>query len=113
MTGRNAWIDSHTVTINKLMDSLVQAENYVISHPTESKVILWKRLNYTEEYMAQIWPQNHYSLTLDQSLVTAMEDEGRWMIMNNLTNEKAIPDYQNYFYTKGLEKVKPESVNIL
>jgi NitT/TauT family transport system substrate-binding protein len=62
--------------------------------------------------MASIWPQHQYSLSLDQSLLTAMEDEGRWMIANNLTSEKTLPDYSDYIYTKGLEAVIPESVNI-
>jgi hypothetical protein len=42
-----------------------------------------------------------------------MEDEGRWMINNNLTSAKNIPDYRDYIYTKGLEEVMPESVNII
>jgi hypothetical protein len=42
-----------------------------------------------------------------------MEDEARWMIANNLTNETKIPDFRNYTYKAGLEKVKPESVNII
>jgi hypothetical protein len=42
-----------------------------------------------------------------------MEDEGRWMIANNLTAEKTIPDFRNYIYTKGLEVVKPDAVNII
>ncbi len=112
LTCRNDWIASHPGTINKLLKSLEQAENYALNHPAESKAILQKRLNYTEEYMAAIWPRNQYSLTLDTSLLTAMEDEGRWMIANNLTSEKTIPNFIDYIYTKGLKEVKPESVNI-
>lgn len=113
LTCRNDWIASHHETINKLLKSLVLAENYALSHPLESKDILQKKLNYTDEYMADVWPKSQFSLSLDQSLVTAMEDEGRWMINNNLTDEKTIPNLRNYMYTKGLEEVKPESVNII
>ena len=62
--------------------------------------------------MATIWPDHQFSLTLDQSLLIAMEDEGRWMIKNNLTTEKTMPDFRDYIYTKGLEEVKPDAVNI-
>ena len=71
-----------------------------------------KRLNYTDEYMATIWPDHQFSLSLDQSLLMAMNDEGRWMIKNNLTTEKTLPYFRDYIYTKGLEEVKPEAVNI-
>jgi NitT/TauT family transport system substrate-binding protein len=63
--------------------------------------------------MAKIWPKNEFSLSLDQSLVVAMEDEGRWMIANNLTTAKTIPDIRDHIYTKGLEGVLPESVNVI
>ncbi len=110
---RDDWIVSHPKTIDKLLKSLVQAENYVLSHPAESKAILQKRLNYTGEYMAKIRPLHQYSLTLDQSLITAMEDEGRWMIGNNLTNEGQLPNFLNYVYEDGLKAIKPVAVNII
>jgi hypothetical protein len=45
--------------------------------------------------------------------VLAMEDEARWMIANNLTNAKTIPDFGNYISTDSLDAVNPGSVNII
>jgi NitT/TauT family transport system substrate-binding protein len=42
-----------------------------------------------------------------------MEDEARWMINNNLTTEKTVPDFLDYIYIDGLESIKPGSVNII
>lgn len=110
---RNNWTTQHPELIDRFLKSLDLAAEYTMDHPTEAKIIVQKRLNFTDAYMAAVWPQNHFSLSFDQSLITAMEDEGRWMIKNNLTTEKAIPDFRNYVYTKGLEEVKPESVDII
>ncbi len=63
--------------------------------------------------MATIWPLHQYSLTLDQSLITAMEDEGRWMIDNNLTNERQLPNFLDSVHEDGLKAIKPEAVNII
>lgn len=112
LTCRNDWIASHPETIKKLLESIVQAEDYTIHYPVQAKMIVQEQMNYTDENMEAIWPDHQYSLTLDQSLITAMEDEGRWMIKNNLTAEKRIPDFRNYIYIKGLEAVKSKSVNI-
>jgi ABC-type nitrate/sulfonate/bicarbonate transport system substrate-binding protein len=106
------WAAIHPETINKLLIALARAEDYTINHPDEAKAIVQKRLQYEDAYISTIWPEHQFSLSLDQSLVTAMEDEGRWMIANNLTNETAIPDFRKYVYTNGLEVVRPESVNI-
>ena len=113
MSCRSDWAAGHPVQINRFLKSLAQAEDYMINHPNEAKAIIQKRLNYTDAYMAKIWPKNEFSFSLDQSLVVAMEDEGRWMIANNLTTAKTIPDIRDHIYIKGLEEVKPESVNVI
>lgn len=109
---KDDWIAEHPELVARFLRSLAEAEEYVNTHPVESKAIVQKRLNLSTGYMDTVWQQNQFSLSLDQSLVTAMEDEGRWMINNNLTSAKKIPDFQAHIYTKGLEEVKPGSVNI-
>jgi hypothetical protein len=42
-----------------------------------------------------------------------MEDEARWMIGNNVTNEKQVPDFNNYIYENPLKAISPEAVNII
>jgi NitT/TauT family transport system substrate-binding protein len=42
-----------------------------------------------------------------------MEDEARWMIRNQFTSEKQVPDFLDYLYLDGLQSVKPEAVNII
>lgn len=110
---RNNWIARHPDVVQRYINALAQAEDYFVQHPAQTKSLMQKRLNYTDAYMAAVWDKNQFSLSLDQSLVLAMEDEGRWMINNNLTAEKAIPNFRDYIYTKGLEEIKPESVNII
>jgi len=113
ITCRDDWISGHQVSITRLLTSLVQAEEYMADHPAEGRAIVQKRMDRTEAQMATIWPRFQFSLILDQSLVLAMEDEGRWMIRNNLTDATTIPDYRYYIFQKGLEEIKPESVNII
>ena len=57
--------------------------------------------------LPRVWPENHFSLTLDQSLVLAMEDEARWMIKNNMTHATVVPDFGNSIYPDTLDAVKP------
>ena len=110
---RNDWISSHPESITRFLISLHQAEEYLVNHPEEAKKIVQKRIDRPDAQMASIWPRFQFSLILDLSLVTAMEDEGRWMINNNLTTKKTIPNFRDYIYTKGLDVVKPEAMNII
>jgi NitT/TauT family transport system substrate-binding protein len=110
---RTEWISSHSKVVNRFLKSLVQAEDYLIRNPKASKGMVKKRVNYDDAFMEIFWSENQFSLSLDQSLITAMEDEARWMIKNNLTKERQVPDFLNYIYIDGLKAVKPEAVNII
>jgi NitT/TauT family transport system substrate-binding protein len=109
----NDWISEHPEVVKRFLKSLARAEDHLIHHPQASKNIVKKRVNYDDPFMEIFWSENQFSLSLDQSLILAMEDEARWMIRNKLTNEKQIPDFLNYIHEGTLEAVKPGSVNII
>jgi NitT/TauT family transport system substrate-binding protein len=107
------WINKYPDLVGQFLKSLIRAEERISRHSDEAKATVQKRLKYDDAYMAAIWPEHEFSLSLDQSLIAAMEDEARWMIKNNLTKEKRVPDFMNYIYVDGLKAVKPEAVKII
>jgi len=109
----DAWIARHPEQAGQFLKALAQAEEYAIRHPAEAKAIVGKRLNLDAEYMETVWSQNQFTLSLDQSLILSMEDEARWMMENNLTGEKHMPNFLDYIYEDGLKTMKPEAVNII
>jgi NitT/TauT family transport system substrate-binding protein len=70
-------------------------------------------VGYDDAFMDIFWSESPFSLSLDQSLITAMEDEARWMIKNNLTAETKVPNFLDYIDEDALEAVKPDAVNII
>ena len=109
----SGWVNRNPDLIKRFFKALVQAEELVSSKDRETRELIKKRLNYTDAYIDAIWPLNQFSLSLDQSLILAMEDEARWMIGNNMTAEKTVPNYLNYIQEAPLKTVKPEAVNII
>lgn len=107
------WARKHPDLINRLLKALGQGEDYLIRNPDQARTIVQKSLNYDDRYIETIWPEHEFSLRLDQSLILAMEDQARWMIKNNLTAEKQVPDFLDYVYIEGLKAVRPDAVNII
>jgi len=107
------WIKQHPKTVERFLMAMKQAEEFIINHPDEAKDVLRNKLNFSDEETARVWAQNQFLLSLDQSLILAMEDEARWIIANDLTTEKQVPDLLDYIYVDGLEAVKPNAVNII
>jgi ABC-type nitrate/sulfonate/bicarbonate transport system substrate-binding protein len=106
------WITKHPELVGRFLRSLAQAEEYAIRHPAEAKAIVQRRLNLDAAYMETVWSQNQFSLLLDQPLILTMEDEARWMIKNNVTGEKQVPNFLDYIYEDALKQIKPEAVSI-
>ena len=113
VVSRNDWAAQHPELINRFLKAMTLAEDYSAIHPAEAKAIVQKQLKYDDGYMATIWPEHQLSVSLDQSLILAMEDEARWMIKNNLTDEKLTPNFLSYVNLYGLTAIKPGAVNII
>jgi ABC-type nitrate/sulfonate/bicarbonate transport system substrate-binding protein len=112
VSARNSWITQHTDLVIRFLSSLSKAEDYSVNHVATAQAIAQKRLNSTTSAISAKWSNHQFSLSLDQSLIGAMQDESRWIIQNNLTNATTIPDFSNFIYKAGLESVNPEYVNI-
>jgi NitT/TauT family transport system substrate-binding protein len=82
------WESQHPELVQRFLKALLQAEEYAQGNPDKAKTVVQKGLNLNAGYMETVWSQNQFVLSLDQSLILAMEDEARWMISNNLTTEK-------------------------
>ena len=113
MAGRNDWIARNPDLVARFLGALDRANLYIIQYPKEAKAIVRKRLNLDAAAVDRGWERNHFALSLDQSLILAMEDEARWMIKNRLTTERDVPDFTRCLYLDGLMAVKPEAVNII
>ncbi|MBI4330233.1 MAG: hypothetical protein HY673_02995 [Chloroflexi bacterium] len=107
------WMLKHPELVARLLNSLAQADDYLIRHPAEAKAIVQKHLNVDDSYMSKVWAEHQFTLSLDQSLIIAMEDEARWMIRNNLTAEKQVPNFLEYLYEDALKSVRPEAAKII
>ena len=66
-----------------------------------------------ETILASIWDDFVFELSLEQSLLTILEDEARWAIKNGFTNKTKVPNYLGYFYLDAMKAVKPEAVTII
>jgi ABC-type nitrate/sulfonate/bicarbonate transport system substrate-binding protein len=107
------WLTNHQETARRFLKALVQAEDYLQSHPAGAKAIIMEELNLDASYMATVWSQNGFSLSLDQSLILAMEDETRWMMSHNLTGVKTVPNFLDYISSDALKAVKPNAISII
>ena len=107
------WVSLHPETVIRFLESLARAEDFIVRHPSEAKIFMQKWLHYDKTLTDEIWSQNRFFLSLDQSLVLAMEDEARWTMKNGIVPASEIPDFLDYIDFKPLEKVRPGAVTLI
>lgn len=109
----NKLIDENPEAIRKIIRALIKAEEFVLEHPNEAKDILIQRTGSVELEMNKSWSDFHFKVSLDQSLLVALEDEARWAIEKKLVEATTVPDYLDFIYIDALEAVKPEAMTII
>lgn len=99
--------------LQRVLSALVDSESYTLEYPEESQQIMANKLQLNTSYIKEVWPKYHLIISLDQSLISAMEDEARYEIQNNLTEKKDILNYRENIYPDALDAVKPQAVTII
>ena len=102
----------HPEIVDRLLMSVLLAEDYVRTHPVEAKAIAMTQTRFDPAYTEQDWKNHQFSVSLSQSLVTVMEEETRWRQRNNATNITEMPDFAGYIDPGPLMRLKPSAVTI-
>jgi NitT/TauT family transport system substrate-binding protein len=110
---RDELIKARPRAIESLLKGALDAEDFLRKHESEARTIVERTLGLSHELVSSTWPKTRFHVSLDQSLLTLMEDEARWAIQNRLVEAKKVPNYLNYLYLDGLMKLRPGAVGVI
>ena len=114
IVAKQAFIRQNPEKVVKLLRALTRAEEFVGQHPVEAQKIVADFNDMGMALVRDVWANQDFRVTLDQSLLLEMEDETKWAIRNQLAGGVTkIPNYLDFIYLDGLASVKPKAINIL
>ena len=113
LSSRPDFLSQNPDAIKGILRALIRAEDFVREKPQESIKTVADAIGIIPEQLSDLWRSENFMVSLNQSLVLALEDESEWAIKNKLTNARKIPNYLDYIYFDSLISVKPEAVRIL
>jgi len=100
-------------TVKKLLRALVKSEEFAGQNPAEAMRILADSTGMDKALASEVWNSFDLRVTLQQTLVIAMEDLARWALQGARNEAARIHDYQADIYPAGLLAVRPESVRLI
>jgi sulfonate transport system substrate-binding protein len=113
IVARREFIAENPGKVAKLLRALVRAEDFVNKDSIKARKIVSDFSRMDSAVVKELWPIYSFGVSLDQTLILALEDESRWAIAGGFTETKRIPNYLDFIYFKGLMTVKPDAIRIL
>jgi NitT/TauT family transport system substrate-binding protein len=113
IVAKQEFIRNNPSIIKKILRSLIRAEEFMARNPSEAQTLIADYAHMDVAFVREICTDMKFSVSLDQSLILALEDESEWAIKKGLTKATKVPNYLDYIYLDGLKSVKSEAVRIL
>jgi NitT/TauT family transport system substrate-binding protein len=113
IAGGEDYVSRHSRAIERFLQALAKAEQFYVNNGRRAIDIIIDKGNLDENFFRGMLPKIEYRLSLENELLIAMEDQARWHIENRYTAAVEVPNYLDRIYFKGLDSVKPASVNII
>jgi NitT/TauT family transport system substrate-binding protein len=107
------FIQAKPEVLTRMFQALAQAEDFVKKDPAAAKDITARRIDLPMDYVNHFWTTEEYELKMDQHVLMAMEDEGRWAIRQNFPGKKELPNYIDYLYLAPLAAAQPGAVSLM
>lgn len=109
---KNKFINNSEDKIIRILKALIKAEDFLFNNENQAKEIISRSIKMDIELLNELWDIYHFQVSLDNYLLTEMNELGRWVIETKSMVDKELPDFRNYIYTESLRSVKPEAVGI-
>jgi NitT/TauT family transport system substrate-binding protein len=106
------FVQRNPQTVTRFLRALVQAEDFVASHPVEAQDIVAAANKVDKEIVKEVWDAFSYLVRLDQNLLITLEDETRWAMKNKLTDKTVMPNYRDFIHVDSLKAIRPEAVKM-
>ena len=113
IVAKQEFIRQNPGKVKKVLRALIRGEEFVKQNKTEAQKMVADFSGVDVSSVRQSWDVYNFNVSLDQSLLLALEDESKWAIRNRLTDSVKIPNYLDHVYLDGLASVKPKAVKIL
>ena len=96
-----------------LLLSLLEAESYLKAYPTEAGRMVAEATALTPADLTQRLARMRAHVSLDEEMVTLMEDEARWIKSQSTAERSEIPNVFSLVHYHDLERLKPSAVGII
>lgn len=113
LVGKVGFIDSHRHEVQRLVAALADSHQYMIDQPLAARQMVAAAIGLPPELLASFFEPVDYGLSLDQSLLLALDDQTRWAHQRQIITSPGVPNYLDYLRPQALQAVLPSAISII
>ncbi|MEH6812039.1 MAG: ABC transporter substrate-binding protein, partial [Motiliproteus sp.] len=107
LVAKRSYIQQNPERIRRVLQALERAIQFITENPATSKAIIKTQLSLDDAFIDWIWPDYLFKLSLNQTLLSTLENEARWALENDLVEPQEVPDYRQYIDSAPLVALEP------
>ncbi len=118
LVGSSDFTTKHPGAMAKILSALSKGATYADNYPQKAIDIITEKLNLSREQVVSLWPQVRLSITLNQGLLSTLQEEALWvtdigLIKTNKYKNESIPDFLKYIDPSPLRQAIPYAVGLI
>jgi len=96
----------------RILKAYIKAEEYVKKNPDVALKAVVEYLKLDLSQAQKVWKPQMVHVSLEQSLITDMENLAQWQIDTGLQNSPKIPNFLDFIHFRSLTEAAPKQVTI-
>lgn len=108
-----AYVRSHPGAVKAVLRALLFAEDMLLRTPDEGRLVTARAMGIAPRALDRAWPACRFEMTLDQSLIVALEQRSRWVMAKHYVQIEKIPNFLSVIDFSFLQDVGPDRVQII
>ncbi len=109
------YIQQHPETIVKYLQALKKAQDYIKSHPEQTKLLVSEKTKTSLSIIEDLWASIEYELTIGERMLFLLNEQQRWFIQEKqrIDDTTKQSDVHSAIYFEALQKVYPEGITVI
>lgn len=113
LVGKTSYVDSHPQEIRRILTALKAANQAIRADPAKARQTLAKAMQVDDGTLVHIFDTDTFTLSLDQAMLLALDDQTRWAMQRGLVKARPVPNFLKSIKHQHLEAVVPDAVTIV
>jgi NitT/TauT family transport system substrate-binding protein len=110
---RADYVQKNPQIIERFLRACIQAEDFVLNNKDEAVAIYADHFKLDKKQVLDSLKNSSFHVNLDQALLIDLEAKASWMIDEQFTDKKEMPNYLDFIYLDSMKKMDPERVSLI